>query len=111
MMNKIKITEVNDEHILFNNGKEIIFDHNTDCCEDNYADFSQLEELALETEFTEPLIFEAVEDAGFRFGNKGKMFFIPCYSIQNGYYTTEIDIFYDDEMVLDFNAEYSYSWD
>lgn len=33
----------------------------------------------------EPIYFEEVLHAGFRFGNHGKMYFVPCYSEQNGY--------------------------
>ena len=76
----MKIKEVNESHILFDNGKKITFDHYADCCEDNYADLRQLEDLAYDVEFKEPLDFEVVEGAGFRFGNKPiNMFFIPCY--------------------------------
>ncbi|WP_347256090.1 hypothetical protein [Anaerostipes sp. PC18] len=105
----MRIREVNDEHILFDNGKEITFYHFQDCCEYNYADFKQLEKLALETEFTEPIEFEKVEGAGFRFGNNvGKMFFVPCYSDQNGCYSSDIDIFYAGEKVLNLECEEAY---
>ena len=59
------------------------------------------------------LIFEAVEGAGFRFGNRGgNLTFIPCYSEQNGYYTTEIDIFYGGRAVLHLeNTECVYNLD
>ena len=39
------------------------------------------------------------------FGNENAMFFIPCYSDQNGYYTAEIDIYYDGKRVLHFDCE------
>lgn len=61
--------------------------------------------MALDYEFDENLIFEAVEDAGFRFGDKGMMFFIPCYSEQNGYYSSDIQIYYNQRKVLDFDAK------
>lgn len=47
----MKIKEVNTNYILFDNGSRITFDHEQDCCETNYADFEQLEDLALEYEF------------------------------------------------------------
>lgn len=28
------------------------------------------------------------------------MFFVPCYSIQNGYYSNELNIWYDDKEVI-----------
>lgn len=103
----MKISKVTDEKIIFDNGNTITFDHshNGFGCEYNYADFTQLEEMALDYEFNENLIFEAVEDAGFRFGDKGMMFFIPCYSDQNGYYSCDIQIYYNGHEVLDFYAK------
>lgn len=102
----MKIKEVNTNYILFDNGSRITFDHEQDCCETNYADFEQLEDLALEYEFENDLIFEVVPENGFRFGSKGTpMFFIPCYSDQNGYYSSDIDIFYDGRHVFNVDCE------
>lgn len=99
----MKIKEVNNEHILFEDESCIKYYHGQDCCEWNYADFEQLEETALETEFdTDNMIFEAIQDYGFKFGNEGKMFFVPCYSEQNGYYSSDIDIYYNNTKVLSF---------
>lgn len=97
----MKIKEVNDEFIVFEDGSYITYDHEQDCCECNYADFRQLEETALETEFdVENMVFEVVEDSGFRFGNEGKMFFVPCYSDQNGYYSSDVDIYFKCKKVI-----------
>ncbi len=83
----MKIKEIDFEHILFDNGSKITFDHDQNCCEWNYADFEQLKDtVAMDIDFDENLIFEGVDEAGFRFGNKENMFFVPCYSEQNGYY-------------------------
>lgn len=102
----MKIRDVDHNKIYFDNGSCIHYDHDQNCCEDNWADFDQLEEAAFEYEFNEELVFEAVEGAGFRFGNKGgMMFFVPCYSDQNGYYTEDIDIYYKNELVLNFECE------
>ena len=101
----MKIIKVNEDGIYFDNNKAITYYHNQDCCEYNYADFEQIDDLALTTEFDEDLKFEAIDEAGFRFGNENKMFFIPCYSEQNGYYSSDIDIFYNGNMVLNFCCE------
>lgn len=95
-----KIILVTEGRIRFSNGKSITFDHLQDCCEYNYADFKQVDDIAYEYEFTEPLIFETVEDYGFRFGNKGKMVSVPCYSEQNGFYDSTVDIYYEGRIVL-----------
>lgn len=96
-----QINWITEEEIHFTNGKSITFDHQKDCCEYNYADFEQVEEIALEYEFTEPLTFEKVAGYGFRFGNPEKMVSVPCYSDQNGYYDDTVDIYYDDKLVID----------
>jgi hypothetical protein len=101
----MKIKKVTDLCIEFDNGNKITYDHERDCCEDNYADFEQIEASVYETEFDEELIFEEVPESGFRFGNKDKMFFIPCYSAQNGYYSSDVDIYYNDERVLNVACE------
>ena len=104
--NKMKILEVTDLRITFDNGSEITFDPVPVYCEYNYAAFKQIEERALEIEFDEKLIFEAVEGCGFRFGSKEtEMFFIPCYSEKNGYYSSDIDIFYNNKRVLNLECE------
>lgn len=101
-----KIKTINYEKIEFSDGSKITFDHNDECCERNYADFEQLDDIARNTEFdTNNMLFEAVPESGFRFGNTNKMFFIPCYSVQSGYYTTDIDIYYNEEKVLSFSCE------
>lgn len=109
---KMKIIQVTDEAIVFSNGNKITYDHVQECCEYNFADFNSLEDtLAMETEFDENLVFEVVKGSddynkgsGFRFGNPNNMFFVPCYSEQNGYYTTDIQIYYTKE-ILDLMCE------
>lgn len=91
----MKIKQVTEVDITFDNGNRIYFDHEQDCCEHNYADFKQIDDLAYEWEFDEDLKFESCPHSGFRFGNEGRMVFVPCYSDQNGYYTTWLDIYYD----------------
>ena len=104
----MKVVKIDEEKIVFDNDTYITFNHHPDCCEYNYADFMQLKDTGIENEtFDTNLIFEKVDGSGFRFGNVGKMYFVPCYSEQNGYYSTDIDIeyhrgYYDiDEINLD----------
>lgn len=100
----MKIKEVTSEYIEFDNGEAITFEHCQECWEDNYADFEQLDDIARATKFKSPLQFEKVEDAGFRFGNKGKMFFVPCYSDQNGWYSSDLQIYYNRNLVVDLDC-------
>ena len=57
----MKIKEVTDEKIIFDNGNTISFDHRGDCCEENYADFSILNKnnVNYNYNFDEDLIFES----------------------------------------------------
>jgi hypothetical protein len=98
-MKKIKIVEVGEERLVFSDGVDIYSFHEPDCCEYNYADFSQIDDIAKEWEFIHPIIFERCE-YGFRFGNKNKMVFVPCYSNQSGYYSYSVDIYYKGGVVL-----------
>lgn len=102
----MKIVSVTDEEILFDNGNSITFDHVPDCCEHNYADFEQLDDIARTVEFDPNLEFQACEGAGFLFGNRpGKMFFVPCYSSQNGYYSIDVNIYYNSELATHLNCQ------
>lgn len=103
----MKIKEVTDEIILFDNGNAITFDHEQDCCEYNYADFGILTENNVNYgfDFNEELTFEFIDGMGFRFGSKDRYgvmhwIFIPCYSAQNGYYSNDINILYNGNQVL-----------
>lgn len=87
----IKIKEVYVDHILFSDNSILVTAHEQDCCEHTYADFTQLEDSAKYYTFTQ-LHIEKCE-GGFRFGDKNRMFFVPCYSIQNGAYSNKIEVF------------------
>lgn len=95
----MRIKKVTDGYIEFDTGDTLYSYHMPACCEYNYAAFKEVDDLALEADFDQPLMFEAVF-GGFRFGNEGKMFFVPCYSNQNGYYTNEVDIELNGSRVL-----------
>lgn len=105
----MKIIEINEESIVFDNGKKITFDHYQDWCEYNYADFQQLldQQVVGTVEFDESsLVFEKSGEHGFRFGSIGThMYFVPCYSEQNGYYTLDVDIYYNGKKVLELIGE------
>lgn len=106
-MISIKIKRVTWNSIVFSNGSKITYSHEQICCEYNYADFQQIDDIARATDFDEPLTFKCVPNHGFRFGNPPqKMFFVPCYTEQNGYYSSDIRILYNGETVLDTMCEW-----
>ena len=109
----MKIKNVTDSAIIFDNGNMITYNHIQECCEDNYADFSILDEnnINYSFDFNEDLSFKLIDGSGFMFGsadehNNMHWIFIPCYSCQNGYYTSEIDIYYSsNKRVLNLSCE------
>lgn len=103
----VTITNIDDEAITFSDGRKITYWHEQDCCEWNYADFEQLDDIARNYIFELPLKFQRARH-GFRFGDSRRMFFVPCYSEQNGYYTYAINIKYDDCDVVMTNCEERY---
>ena len=44
----MRILKITEYSIEFDNGKDISFEHDQECCEINYADFEQLNSLARE---------------------------------------------------------------
>lgn len=78
------------------------YEHEPDCCEVNWADFSVLEVFYKNEEFDRYEV--APVDGGFvlkLISNHGGAFdyeftklgiYIPCYSDQNGYYSSDVDI-------------------
>lgn len=104
----LTIKEISDYYIKFSDDSIITFSHDQDCCEWNHADFNAIDDVSRSYVFNDPIRFEAVPNAGFRFGNEGKMVFVPCYSSQNGYYSDDIDIIYAGYPVLNFNCAEDY---
>ena len=106
-----KIVEAEENILRFDNGVEIYCDHDQQCCENNYADFTQLDDIARSRDFdTDKLEIEILEDQGFRFGNKPfNMHFVPCYSVQNGYYSTNLNIFINGKMIGTLECEEHFS--
>lgn len=110
--NKIKIVKAEENHLEFSDGSYIIAYHDRDCCEHNYADFEQIDDLAWDWEFEWPLQFTS-DEYGFLFGNPGKMVWVPCYSEQDGYYSSNIDVCYFDataEICEHYNFECVVGW-
>lgn len=109
----MRISKVIDEAIYFDNGNSITYDHEQDCCENNYADFLTAvtpENIYYNHDFDEELKFYKVDGAGFVFGDKEAKIFVPCYSDQNGFYSSDIDIIYY-KKVLNLEAEFVDDYD
>lgn len=53
----MKIVKAEQEYLEFSDGTTITSYHSAQCCEYNYADFSQIDDLAYEWDFENPLSF------------------------------------------------------
>lgn len=94
----MKITKYGEDvGVVFDNGSYLYDYHDQECCEDNYAGWSQLEESALNHDFDEETFEIIPNDYGFRFGDKSRTFYVPCYSEQNGCYSDDVNIMYKDK--------------
>lgn len=95
-----KITDIqiiDDEKliIVLEQGQlEIRGDHDQDCCEHVYSDFSGMkyhkEELV--DKFLDELIIKGIEEMGFLMCLAGTKIFVPCYNTQNGYYSSRLSL-------------------
>ncbi len=102
----MKIKQIDEDEIVFDNNYELRYYHEQDCCESVYADFEMLKKYNVsvktgkninikEIEFAETLesLVEGVPQAGFNIISiTGEKFFVPCYNEQNGYYSSDLEL-------------------
>ena len=106
----MKIKDINEDRILFDNGNTITFSDERYCHRDDrvYADFEVISknDINYDYDFDEELEFRYIDELGFLFGcydQDGFAHFIlvPCY-VWYGYYNTLIDILYNGKPVLEY---------
>ena len=99
----MKVRLIDDNLIEFDNGYTISVSDDNDSTNNvyNYADFKSILDEISDIDFPEDLKFECCKKYGFRFGFGNLMIFVPCYSVQNGYYDSGVTVFYNDKKVLD----------
>ena len=79
--------------IEFSDGSVLVDLHEQDCCEEVYADFSNLDSDIMSYDFKGAIKIEEARN-GFKFGDNRRWFFVPCYNVQNGYYSDNLSIAY-----------------
>lgn len=84
----MKIKEITDEHILFDNGTKITDYHGQDCCERVYADFESLKTTSIMDKNFRDIRITGAKDSGVKLNG----YFIPCYNDQNGYYSSDLEL-------------------
>lgn len=96
----MKVKTVDKDSITFENGITLTSNHERDCCENHYLDFSnlKLEDFeGLEFDLSGDAFFERVEDYGIRLiPTNGHPVSIPGYGYNNGYYSSNLDLVLSD---------------
>ena len=98
-MNKVKVIYINDG-IMFDNGVFLFSNHESDCCESHYLDFTYItidDFDGLEFDLTSDDFFERVEGYGIALKPlNGHPVRIPGYGRNNGYYSCHLDLVLSD---------------
>lgn len=102
----MKIKEIQEDVLIFDNEAKITSYHESDCCEHHWADFSVVRGYNINTatgkqiniydvDFSENVqeIIQLVEEIGFNLvALDGSKYFVPCYGSNNGYYSTDLEL-------------------
>ena len=89
----MKIVSISQEEILFDNKMAITQQHEQDCCEAVYADFEQLNDTSIKNETFNNGVNVVEHQLGFViYSDSGNSYYVPCYNIQNGYYSDNLSI-------------------
>lgn len=93
-----------DGSLILSDGSKLVDEHSQDCCEGVYADWTAAfaDNVALEPFTT--LTIRGLPGAGIRINDV----FVPCYNSQNGYYSSNLMLyFYDPDGKLLFTEDIS----
>ena len=95
-MNKLKVTAVTANEILFENGIKLYSDHNQDCCESHYLDLTHIsisDFKGLEFDLSNDDFFERIEDYGIALKPINRFpVRIPGYGSNNGWYSSNLSL-------------------
>lgn len=98
-MDKVKVTCIHDG-IMFDNGVFLASNHEQDCCESHYLDFTHItmdDFDGLEFDLTSDDFFERVDGYGIALKPiAGHPVRIPGYGYNNGYYSSQLDLVLND---------------
>lgn len=104
-----KVIEVNDG-LRFDDGSYLYSDHDQDCCENHYLDFSDIsvdDFKHLDFDLSSELFFERVDGFGIRIiAVNGVAIPVPGYASNNGYYSSNLTLHLDNKI-----PEFNKSWD
>jgi len=116
-MNKLKVINVKSDSIEFENGVKLFSNHEQDCCENHWLDFSDLtieDFKGLEFDLTTSDFFKEIVDYGIELVPlSGWSIRVPGYGSNNGYYSSNLDLIIDNEKGFrkEFNISDCQSWE
>ena len=84
-----KIKKIDYEMITFEDESYLVSSHMQDCCEDNYADFYGINDSTILD-----YVFNTIELEKVEYGFLLNGYLINCYSVQSGYYSSDVDVTY-----------------
>lgn len=109
-MKNLKVVKIENKGLVFNDGTQLFSEHEQDCCEWHYLDFSDLNLSdfdGLEFNLIGDDFFNRIEDYGIELKPiNGHSVRVPGYGMNNGYYSSYIDL-----VIVDANNKTIKSYD
>lgn len=84
----VTVINIDSSGITFSNGWRITHYHGQDCCEQVYADWEALQTTGFPAETFTKLDVKGIPSSGIGLNE----YFVPCYDIQNGFYSDDLEI-------------------
>ena len=95
-MENLKVARIENDVLIFEDGTKLYSNHEQDCCENHYLDFSNLDISDfddLEFNLTNDSFFKRIKEYGIELiPIKGHSVKIAGYGSNNGYYSSDIDL-------------------
>jgi hypothetical protein len=95
-MKNLKVIKIESDFLLFDNGVKLYSDHQQECCERHYLDFSDValsDFDGLKFDLSNDNFFTRIEDYGIALNPvAGLPVRIPGYGENNGYYSPDLTL-------------------
>jgi hypothetical protein len=95
-MINLKVIEVKQEGIKFEDGTELYSNHDSDCCEDHYLSFGDItidDFEGLEFDLSGDSFFKRIAGYGIELiPIKGHSIRVPGYAYNNGFYSDKLEL-------------------
>lgn len=97
----MKVIQVNEEELLFDDNSKLYSNHEQDCCENHYLSFRDLtlkDFEGLEFDLNNDNFFSKIDGYGIALNPiKGFPVRVPGYGSNNGYYSTNLELVVEQE--------------